>query len=74
MRQYYEASRALLERLIADKISFSEFIREKHSLDVKNEMYEEEVLELLGELHQEAPFLEVLLGLVRTSVWLRDGC
>jgi hypothetical protein len=57
--RYCEENRLLLNSLINHRIEFSEFIVQKHDLDIKYEIFDEEVVELINQIHKEAPFLKV---------------
>lgn len=65
--RYCEETRILLNALVCKRVDFSEFIAQKHDLDIKYEVFDEEVVMLINQIHQEAPFLKVRPILSRTS-------
>lgn len=41
------------------RIKFSEFIKQKHELDIEYEIFDEEVVDLINEIKTQARFVKV---------------
>lgn len=56
-----------MQAWLSGRVDFSEFIAQKHDLEVKYELLDEDVVSLVTQIRQEAPFLKVLPSLFRIS-------
>lgn len=61
LNDYAEANRTLLKIFMSGKISFSNYLKQKHDLDLSYEIFDPEVIKLIEEIKAHARFMKVII-------------